>query len=36
MGQGLADRGDVEELIDTKVGGVHLTDKATQPSKLCF
>ena len=30
MEQSLADRGDGEKLIETKVGGVHLTD--SQPS----
>ena len=32
----LADRGDGEELIDTKIGGVHLTDSWQQPSKVCL
>ena len=36
MGQSLADRGDGDELIDTKVGYVHSTDKDLLSSKLCF
>ena len=31
MEESLADRGDGEERIDTKVGGVHLMDKNLQP-----
>ena len=30
------DRGDGEELIDTKLGGVHLTDIRLQLSQLCL
>ena len=33
MGQSLSDRGDGEELMDTKVGGVHSTDKIDGPPK---
>ena len=29
--QSLADKGDLEELIDTKVGGVHSTDNEQRP-----
>ena len=36
MKQNLADRGDGEEVIDIKLGGVHLTDSRLQPSQLCF
>ena len=36
MGQSLADRGDGEELIDTKVGSVYTKNKDLQPSKVCF
>ena len=32
MEQTLAERGDGEQLIDTKVDGVHLTDKDLRPS----
>ena len=32
-GESLANRGDGEELIDTKVGGVHLTTKIYGPQK---
>ena len=35
MGQSLTDIGDGEELIDTKVGGVHLTDSRIRPSQIC-
>ena len=31
MEQSLADRGEGEELEDTKVGGVHSTDKDLRP-----
>ena len=34
MKQSLADRGDGEELIDTKLGGVHSTDSQLQLSNL--
>ena len=33
MGQSVTDRGDGEELIDTKVGGVHSTEKTYGPPK---
>ena len=33
MEQSLADRDDGEEVIDTKVGGVHSTDKDLRPPK---
>ena len=36
MKQSLAYRGDGEELIDTKLGGVHSTDSRLQPSHLCL
>ena len=36
MEQSLADRGDREELIDTKVGGVHLTDEDLWPSQYAY
>ena len=32
-GTNFTDRGDGEELLDTKVGGVHSTDKEQRPSK---
>ena len=32
----LADSDDGEELIDTKLGGSHSTDKRLQPSQLCM
>ena len=35
MEQRLADRGDEEELIEAKFGGVHSTDSRLVPSKLC-
>ena len=35
MEQSLGDQGDGEELIDTKVEGVHSTDRRQQPSQLC-
>ena len=34
MEQRLADRGDGEELVDTKVGGVYSTDSQLQPYAL--
>ena len=34
MKESLADRGDGEELIDSKFGGVHLTDNRLQPSQV--
>ena len=34
MEQSLADRGDEEEFIDTKVEGVHSTDSQQQPSQV--
>ena len=34
MEQSLADRGDGEELIETKVGGVHSTDSRLRPSSV--
>ena len=36
MKQSLADRGDVEELVDAKLGGVHSTDSRLQPSQECL
>ena len=33
MEETLADKGDGEEWIDTKVGGVHLTNSRLQPSQ---
>ena len=36
MEQSMADSGDGEEQTDTKVGGVHSTDKEQWPSQLCF
>ena len=36
MGQGLADRGDGEELIESKVLGVHLTDREQRHSQVCL
>ena len=33
MEQSLADRGDGEELVDNKLGGVHSTDNRLQPSQ---
>ena len=36
MEQSLADRGDGEELIDTKFGGVHLTDKDLRRIPLVY
>ena len=36
MEQSLADIDDGEELIDTKLGGVHFTDNRLQPSQLCL
>ena len=33
--QRLADTGDGEVLIDTKVGSVHTTDSRLQPSQVC-
>ena len=36
MEQSLTDRGDGEELIDTKLGGVHSTDSRLQPSSSSF
>ena len=36
MEQSLADRGDGEELMDTKVVGVHTTDSRLQSSQLCL
>ena len=36
MEQMLADSGFGEERIDTKLGGVHLTDNRLQPSKVCL
>ena len=36
MEQNLADSSDGEELIDTKLEGVHLTDNRLQPSILCL
>ena len=35
MEQSLADGCDGEELIDTKVGRVHLTDSQLRPSQVC-
>ena len=35
MEQSLADRGDGEQQIDTKVGGVHSMDCRIQSSQLC-
>ena len=34
--QNLADRDDGEELIDTKVEGIHLADKGQWPSQVSF
>ena len=34
MKQGLTDRGDGEELIDTELGCVHSTDSQLQPSQI--
>ena len=36
MKQSLADRGDGEELIYTKLGDVYLTDSRLQPSQVCL
>ena len=36
MEQSLEDSGDGEELIDTKVEGVHSTDKGLRPSQVCL
>ena len=32
----LIDRGDGEELINTKLGGVHSTDSRLQPTQVCL
>ena len=36
MEQSLADTGDGEELIETKVGGVNSMDSPLQPSQVCL
>ena len=36
MEQSLADRGDEVELIDTKIGGVHLMNSCLRPSQKCL
>ena len=36
MKQSLVDRGSGEELMDTKVGSVHSTDKDLWPSQICL
>ena len=36
MEQSLADIGDGEQLIDTKVGGMDSTDSQLRPSKVCL
>ena len=36
MEQGLADRSDEEELLDTKIWDMQLTDSRLQPSQLCL
>ena len=36
MEQRLTDRGNGEELIDTKVEGVHSTDNRPLPSQVCL
>ena len=36
MEQGLLDSGDGEELLDTKVGVVHLMDNDLRPSKYAY
>ena len=36
LGIKFTDRGDGEELIDTKLGVVHSTDNRLQPSKVCL
>ena len=36
MEQSLGDRSDEEEVVNTKLGGVHSTDYRLQPSKLCL
>ena len=36
MRKSLADRSDGEERIDTKLGGVHLTDKTYGPPKYAY
>ena len=34
--QSLADRGDREELVDKKLGGVHSKDNRLQPYEVCL
>ena len=36
MEQSLTDRGDEEELTDTKVRGVHSTDSRLHPAQICL
>ena len=36
MEESLADRGDREELVDTKVGGLHSTDSRVKPSHVWY